>query len=293
LMLGLVLSGGGLYGALHVGVLEGLAELGIEPDLVVGTSAGALVGSLWAAGLRPDDLRALAHSLRPRDLPWQWRQIAESLVRRHRLPGHLASLDPLLDKVAARLGGIGIRQLPKPCWVVAAALRRRCAVVFGPALPVPAAGPLGALFPWPHDLPVVTAVQASMAVPGLFAPVQLDDDWLVDGGIVDDYPVDVAALAGATHVIGVLIVDRGGPARGAEAPNLLTTAARGLTLLLEEAADTRRALVEHLLSVRLVELRLSADQIGLADFRQMERLVQRGLEVTRRQADRLRALVVA
>jgi NTE family protein len=290
-VLGLVLSGGGVYGFLHVGVLQGLAELGIVPDFAVGTSAGALVAGLWAAGYDADRLVAMAHTLETGDLPIDWRHISHQLVRRRRLPDHLVSVEPLMAKVASWVEGLTVRTLPRRCWITATSLTRRRGVVFGPPL-VPA-GPPMAVEAWPEDVPLATAIRASIAVPGLFRPVRVGGEWLVDGGVVDDYPVDVAVFAGATRLIGVMIEDRAAEWTAAETPDLFTTALKSLTLMLEDAAGTRRELVARTFGVRAVELRLAVEGQGLIDFRQRDQLIALGLEAARARADALRRLAAA
>lgn len=291
-MLGLVLSGGGLYGAAHVGVLQGLQELGIRPDFVVGTSAGALVGGLWASGMSPARLHEFTMSLGPRDLPLDWRSISHSLVGRRALPDRVISDAPLARKLVACVGAMTTRTTEAPCYIVATSLNHRRAAVFGPALTMtPEWTSRFGLCSWASDIPLVTAMRASIAVPGLFRPVMLDAHLLVDGGVVDDYPMDVAIVAGATRIIGVRIQDRSLDVTHETAmPDILSTAVKSLSLMLEDSSWVRRSWVTEQFGVTSVEIPVSVSGIGVAEFSGLATLIDRGLTETRLRAQDLRAV---
>jgi NTE family protein len=291
--LGLVLSGGGLYGAAHVGVLEVLEELDITPDFVVGTSAGALVGGLWAAGLNAARLADVTRQLGPLDLPFDWRAVSAALVRRRGLPDRVISDGPLARRLAGLVGPLTVRATPRPCWITATSLTRRRLVVFGPPFTPPPADPLHRLVSWPDDVPLVTAMRASIAVPGMFRPVVVGDDVLVDGGVLDDYPVDVALALGATRIIGVRIRERRDAHRAApDPPHILTAAVESLSLMLEEASLLRSRLVREHFPVPTVELAVSVAGIGVTDFDRLPALMERGRDLARRHARALRELAV-
>jgi predicted acylesterase/phospholipase RssA len=224
-----VLGGGGARGLAHAGVLAGLEQLGYAPELVVGTSMGAIIGSLYAAGESPDAIRRIVmaqdwaemftHAPRPvgprRELRYPGLEIAPAAER----PGGLVAdwrinrtLVRLLFDASARSGG-DFDRLPRRFRAVAADLRTGAAVAL-------ARGDLA------------RAVRASMAVPGFFAPVRLGDTLLVDGGIGDNLPVDVARAEGATFVVASDVV-RPQPEVVERFP--LDVAARALRLLLRRA----------------------------------------------------------
>jgi NTE family protein len=171
-------------------------------------------------------------------------------------------------------------------------LTRRRLVVFGPPITPPPADPLHRLVPWPTDVPLMTAMRASIAVPGLFRPVVVDGDVLVDGGVLDDYPVDVAVAAGATHVIGVRIRERRDGTPGhADLPNILAAAVESLSLMLEETAGLRSRLVRERFPIAHVELPVSVAGIGVTDFGELPRLMTIGREVAKRHAEAIRRLM--
>jgi len=176
-----VLGGGGLLGAHEVGMLQALAEAGVRPDLVVGTSIGAMNGALVAADpagaaerlstmWQGDELR-LAYSER------LWGRV----TRLVRSGTHLHSLEPLMRLLASVLPGPSFDDLELPFHCVAASIETASAR-------------------WFSSGPVVPAVMASCAVPGLLPPVELDGRHYFDGGLVDSIPVGRAVALGATCV---------------------------------------------------------------------------------------------
>ena len=171
--LGLALSGGGAYGAAHVGVLQELRERGIRPGLVAGTSSGALVAAAYAADVPHDAIERAA-------LAFRWSSIA-----RMSLSPRLGLLDSgaLTDAIHRTLGDDPlIEELPRRFAAVATDVRSRQAVVIDH-------GPLN------------IALRASIAVPGLLPPVRRGRQVLMDGGMVDNVPVGAARQLGASTVI--------------------------------------------------------------------------------------------
>lgn len=206
-MTGLVLSGGGIWATGAIGVLAALKELGVRPGMIVGSSAGALIGALYAAGVEPDAIARMAGRMRPGMVRVPWAQLAWEFIGRWRLPDHVLDSRKLWAAVDAALGTRGFDETVCPLWVTATDLVHRRLVVWGPSGAPFAGEEAGALGIVRSGRPVslATAVRASTAVPGLFAPVRFEDAVLVDGGVADDYPVDVAAFAGADRLIGVWI----------------------------------------------------------------------------------------
>jgi NTE family protein len=185
-----VLGGGGVLGAVEVGMLRALFERGIVPDLVLGTSVGALNGALVAR----DPTQAVIDHLTA-----MWRSAGDSrevypvrplrTVRRAVSSGtHVFSAQPLRDRLYDELGDITFEELPVQFQVCAASIER-------------------AAEHWFSTGPVVPAVVASAAVPGLLPPAKVGDEHFLDGGIVNSIPVGRAAQLGAERIF-VLQVGR-------------------------------------------------------------------------------------
>ena len=176
-----VLGGGGLLGAHEVGMLQALTEAGIRPDLVVGTSIGALNGVLVAA----DPMNAAARLSKM----WQGEELrlafSETIwgraVRLVRSGTHLHSFESLRRLLADLLPGSDFADLELPFQCVAAGIEDAAAR-------------------WFSRGPVVPAVMASCAVPGLLPPVEVDGRHYFDGGLVDSIPVGRAVALGASTV---------------------------------------------------------------------------------------------
>lgn len=184
-----VLGGGGQLGACEVGMLEALTAHGVTPDVVLGTSVGAINGAIYAAA--PE--RATLARLREVWGGIQEREVfGESLVGRlgtlARTRTALHSAEPLRALLAEALGDARIEQLPLRFECVAASIE-------------------GAREHWFAEGPAVDAVLASAAVPGLLPPVRIGREHFVDGGIVNSIPVGRAVALGAS-VVYVLQVGR-------------------------------------------------------------------------------------
>jgi NTE family protein len=179
---GLALSSGGARGIAHIGVLRVLEKAGIPIDMIAGTSAGALFGALYAAGRSLDEIAAFA-----RDLPqriqlkgrlWDFQIPPKSGIIWGR------KTTRYLDQV---LGGRSFADLEIPMCVVAADILSGEQVVF-------------------EDGPVAPAVRASLSMIGIFAPAQVGDRFLVDGGAVNPLPASVLAEHGANIIIGSSVI---------------------------------------------------------------------------------------
>jgi NTE family protein len=206
--IGVVLSGGGARGLAHIGVLRVLEEMQVPVDLIVGTSMGAVVGGAYASGRSLDELEALVKSAnwnailadRPaRDrLSIRRREDDErlpsriefgfNLQRGAMLPGGAAANGQLEATLSSLLPATRaddpLRRLPIPFRAVATDLLS------------------GAMLDQ-ADTPLFEALRASMAVPGVFAPLRVNGRPRVDGGLVRNLPIDLARSLGADIIIAV------------------------------------------------------------------------------------------
>ena len=176
-----VLGGGGLLGSCEVGMLRALAEAGVRPDLVVGTSIGAINGAVVAAD--PGGAAArLARMWQGDELRLAFSEkVWSRVIRLLRSGTHLHSLEPLRRLLADALPGPGFADLELPFQCVAASIENASAR-------------------WFSSGPVVPAILASCAVPGLLPPVEIGGAHYFDGGLVDSIPVGRAVALGASTV---------------------------------------------------------------------------------------------
>lgn len=174
-VIGLALGGGVARGWAHIGVLRALEEAGIRPDIVAGTSIGAVVGGCYVAG-KLDPLEAWARRLN------RLRMIGY-MDFKVRQPGLIGG-KRLARELRANLGDAAIDSLDRPFISVATDLNSGHEV-------------------WLRKGRLVEAVRASYALPGIFPPLMIDGRTLVDGALVNPVPVSVCLAMGATMVIAV------------------------------------------------------------------------------------------
>ncbi len=176
------LGGGGARGMAHVGVLEVFQESRIPIDIITGTSVGALVGALYSAGTPLDEMENMAENV-------GWNELSDfSGTTRIRLllGGSLLSSKKMERYIAATIGEKRFYNLNIPFACVATDLVTGERVIF-------------------RDGEVALAARASATVPGLFDPVEYRHRFLVDGGILDNIPTDVARLMGGEYIIAVSV----------------------------------------------------------------------------------------
>ena len=175
-IIALVLGSGGARGYAHIGAIEILEKNNIHPDFIVGTSAGSIVGSLYASGKNSSELREIALNLKANDV----RDV--TLDKKGFFEGKKVE-----DFINKEVNNTPLQSLKIPMYVIATELKEGKKVVF-------------------NYCNTGQAVRASVAIPSMFIPTKIGDDEYVDGGLVSPVPVDVAKKLGADIVIAVDIL---------------------------------------------------------------------------------------
>ncbi|RLA47105.1 MAG: patatin-like phospholipase RssA [Gammaproteobacteria bacterium] len=173
--IGLALGSGSARGWAHIGVIQALKEMGVEPEIVAGTSIGAIVGAAYA-GDRLDDLEGWVRSL-------NWEKIVQFLGMSP-LRGGFIQGEKLYEFAHAHIQDMTMNSLPRTLGVVATDLDTGREV-------------------WFQDGSLLEAVRASIGLPGLFTPVKLNGRWLVDGGLTNPVPISLCRAMGADIIIAV------------------------------------------------------------------------------------------
>jgi len=263
--LGVALGGGGARGLAHLGVLLELLDAGIRPEFVAGTSMGAIVGAAYAAG---QDLEKLVRVLEHLDLakifgmPETYERVlgqavAESLWERLRQRAWWDEGSPRLSRLLEFLRlftkGKWFEDIEIPFVAVAADL------VTGDEVRI-------------DEGAVHHGVAASAALPGLFGPVPWRKKYLVDGGVVNNLPIDVAEALGARTV---LAVDAGAPL-GPLPKTLVGTALRALEITSHELQRVKTELARERLGQRLVLIHPDVDAIGTLEFKRISEAIEAG-----------------
>lgn len=283
--LALALGGGGARGWAHIGILRALAKAGLNPDIVVGTSIGAIVGGHYAGG-RLDQLQDFAQSLTRRRV-FSFLDLSVS-------GSGLITGQRLFDRFDDHLKGLTIEDLPVRFAAIATDLANGHEI-------------------WLRRGCVTDAVRASSAIPGIVRPVSLNGRWLVDGCLVNPIPVSVCRALGARTVVAVNLTSefgRGGiliddeaendesPPVVQDAPPITRWNGHGALELLhrqlfghrQEAAPGITSVILNSFSIfhdRIARARLMGDppdllvapdlgDIGVLDFHRCEEMIARG-----------------
>ena len=287
--IGLVLSGGAARGLAHVGVLKALEEQGIHIDAIAGTSMGAVIGGLYASGYKIDELEKLALSIdwqealsdspAREDVPFRRKQDDRDFLVRQKLSfrddGSLGlplgviqgqNLALLLESLLAHSSDVrDFDKLPIPFRAVATDIVSGEKVVFRKG-----------------HLPQV--IRASMSIPAVFAPVEINGKLLVDGGMVDNIPVDVAREMGVDLVI---VVDIGTPLRGRKELNtVFDILNQSITLMTRSNSEVQLATLKP----DDILIKPSLASIGATDFGRSEEIINAGYRATQILENRLASL---
>lgn len=262
--LGLALGGGGARGAAHIGVLAELERLNIKPALITGTSIGGVIGALWAAGLKTPAITDFFQKL--------------NLSQMYAFPENSPSISS--NKKARKLlkdtlGEISFADLQIPLSVVTTDLVSRQVVVL-------------------DDGDLITAILATVALPTILPPIEMDGMVLVDGGVLNSIPFDVVRARGATFVIAV---DLTNTARFGEPDELPPPTPTGVISRMLIRTQQRRTwqivstvhdiITSGSLNARLaisrpdILLRPDLGTIGIFDFHRWEEGIAAGQETAR------------
>lgn len=278
--IGLVLSGGAARGLAHIGVLKALEEQGVKIDAIAGTSMGAVIGGLYASGYKIDELEKLALGIDwqqalsdapPReDIPFRRKQDDRDFLVKQKLSfrddGSLGlplgviqgqNLALLLESMLAHASDTrDFDKLPIPFRAVATDIASGEKVVFRKG-----------------HLPRV--IRASMSIPAVFAPVEMDGRLLVDGGMTDNIPLDVARDMGVDIAI---VVDIGTPLRSRQQlATVVDVLNQSITLM------TRRNSEEQLASLHKSDVLIQPPlaSFGVTDFGRAQEMIDAGYRATR------------
>ena len=249
--IGIALGGGAAKGFAHIGVIKMLEANGLTPAVVAGTSAGSVVGALYASGMNAFELQEKAVALdetRIRDLQWS--------------SGGLILGQKLEDYVNEQVQRKPMEQLAKPFVAVATRLEDGERTVF-------ARGNTG------------QAVRASSSIPGVFQSVTIGKYHFVDGGITSPVPVDAARQLGADVVIAVDISNK---ARGKTPEGLLGTLGQSIAIMGQKLGQAELARADIIVRPKVLD-------IGSVDFTQRAQAIVEGEKAAMAVMPQIRALI--
>jgi NTE family protein len=256
----LILGGGGARGLAHIGVLKVLRREGVPVDMIVGTSIGSVVGALNAAGVPPEEIEKMAAEVGWEKLTdFSTARIVKLLVSEE-----LLSTQKMEEYLRRRIGTKTFADLQIPLACVAADLRTGERIVL-------------------REGSVALAARASATMPGVFKPVPYRHRLLVDGGIVDNVPTDVAKFLGADIILCVNV-----PVDFAKAAptNVLATLNQALYIQGQVIIEERRALADVLIEPRVMD-------VGTFELWKSSACVTAGEAAAREAMPRLKKALVA
>lgn len=287
--IGLVLSGGAARGLAHIGVLKALEEQGIHIDAIAGTSMGAVIGGLYAAGYKVDEIERIAKEMDwqqvlsdqpPRkDVPFRRKQDDRDFLIKQQLSFRD---DGTLGLPIGVIQGQNLSMLLESLLVHTSETRNfdKLAIPFRAVATDIVTGEK-VVFSKGH-LP--RAIRASMSIPAVFAPVDVDGRLLVDGGMVDNIPIDVARSMGVDRVIAV---DIGTPLlKRKELTTVVDVLNQSTTLMTRNNSEAQLATLTS--KDILVEPPLAA--YTSADFGSVNELIDAGYRATQTLSSRLASL---
>lgn len=279
--IGLALSGGGALGLTEIGVIKWMEENHIPVDRIAGTSMGSIIGSMYATGMTPAEIQKFAKKIdwdqaflpEPGYMELSYRRkqdrrdflVAAPLGLKHGLKGpnglnsgQAAGL--LLDRIAFADAGItNFDDLPIPFRCVATDMQSGEAIVL-------------------HEGFLADAVRASMAIPGVFTPVELNGRILADGGMVQNIPVETVRDMGADAVIAVEL--HYPPADIGQLGTLVGVLSRAIDVMITQNEH-------HSLALAKAKLRVDMKGFAITDYKRVDELVQLGYESAARQSAEL------
>jgi NTE family protein len=250
--LGVVLSGGGARGFAHIGVLAELERDGFEIDRYGGCSMGSFIAAMAASGSSARDIRDRCHEELVRRSPFNDYTVPRVSLIRSRKAGRM------LDR---QFGEMTIEELAKPLFTVSADLISSSLVVH-------------------RRGSVIEAVGASMSIPGLVPPLPRGGRLLVDGGVLNNLPVDAMADTEEGPILAVDVVRRLEASSDIDVPlpSIMETMSRATVLGSVERAERNRELA-------LLVIAPEVQDIPLRDFRALDRAIEAGREAARRALD--------
>lgn len=289
--IGLVLGGGGARGLAHIGVLKVLEEARIPVDCIVGTSMGSLVGGAFAAGLTPQEMEALVRHN-------NWVEMLSGIASRDKL----SYRQKQNDRLGMAQFEVGINDnvevlIPKSAISTqkVALFLRKATMGAAPASFDDLSIPYRAVAANIEDGSMVvidkgdlvTAMSASMAVPGVFPPMHIKGQILVDGGIARNLPIDVARDLCADVVIAVNVGMA--PLRTDKIGSIFTMADQLTRILIAKNVQPQLASLTQ--QDILIEPQL--DELGSTEFSRSEAFIQHGEEATRKHLSALQHYAVS
>ena len=246
---GLALGGGAMLACAHIGILKVLEKNKIKISAIAGTSAGSIIAGLYAFGIKPDKLEQIALNLKPSDI---------FSLRLSKMG--LSTTNKIKQLIKKYIGDVKIEQSLIPLYIPATDLLQSKPVLM-------------------QNIPVCDAVAASCAIPGIFAPVEINNNFFIDGSLFADVPCKILKLEKIDIVIGVELVDRKQTTK--KPANLFDVILKSFQSLMEQTRKERLQFADLIISPNV-------DGIGNFEFKKTQLIINRGEQAMTEQISNIR-----
>lgn len=281
--LGLVLSGGGVRGGAHIGVLQALHEANIRPAYISGTSAGSIVAGLYAYGYTPEEIHIIARRLSRRSYDVDYPGIITSLINfffagKPTTSGLIRGeyLESYFCKLTKT---IKIKNVKMPLAITAVDINNSKLVVF-----TSSSAPLLTHddYIFINDAPLAAAIRASIAIPGIFQPKMWKKMRLVDGGIRANLPVEITRMMGARKVIAVNLSYNGNPVPGVD--DILEISLQSIDLMIYQVTRPSIQSADIIITPKI-------NYVQQGDLSKIDYIVESGYQATVKLLPRIKQLL--
>jgi NTE family protein len=256
--LGIALGGGGAKGYAHIGVLKTFNQLGIEFDVISGTSIGALVGAVYASG-NLDKLEEITTKFSVIDVPLL---LSPTISKQGFFSGK--KIESLINQLVPESK---IEELPKPYSAVCVDLNK-------PEIVTLSKGNL------------INAVRASISIPGIFTPIKSGKQLLVDGGVLEPVPVEAARNMGADIVIAVDLLSKSKQFKNLQEATIID-------IIQKTSIATQQELTKFRMQHHPPDLVIEPDvsNLGILDFKNGKRVIDVGTAETKKMIPKIKRLI--
>jgi len=282
---GLALSGGGIRGVAHIGVLKALEEEGLVPSWIAGTSAGSIVAGLYAYGYSTQELVRIAVDLQPKYIDPNFTGLALGFGQ------WIMGMEPCVDGVvkgkaiekylkkltdSARMSDIRM-----PLAITAVDINKADSVIF---LNKRINTPDDDDTVYIYDMFLYKAIRASIAIPVIFKPIILGGKRLVDGGVTNNLPIDVLKRMGAKKVIGVDLGYNG--QLRSDVDNIIEIGSQALDIMAYQITSFKSHGADYILRPGIYD-------VAIRDSRKLMECIDRGYNSTKENIKMIRKAIIS